>query len=667
MSLSEIDSLLHEERIIAPRDAFRNAALLQSLQDYEQMYRESISEPEKFWARQARENLFWFKDFGSSVFRGDFRSIGEREGPFVEYFSSGIINASYNCLDRHLDTWRANKAAIIWQGEREEEKRTLTYMQLYLEVCRFANVLRKHGVKAGDAVTVFLPMIPELVIAVLACARLGAVHSVVFSAFSFEALRNRIMDCSSRVVVTADVGFHGGKTIQLKEKVDKALVGCEQVRRVIVFNRGNQNVDMKSGRDCWWHVESSQDDIGDKCEAEPLPSEHPLFVLYTSGSTGKPKGVMHTTAGYLLYAHVSFKYIFDYDDKDVFWCTADVGWVTGHSYLIYGPLSNGATCMMFEGVPTYPAPDRFWKIIAQNRVSVFYTAPTALRALMRLGDELPKRHDLSSLRLLGSVGEPINPEAWMWYYRVIGNERCPIVDTWWQTETGGIMISTLPGAMSMKPGSAGKPFFGVAARVVGEDGAVVTANHGGSLVIESPWPGMIRGVYGDATNKLIKEVYFSKFPGKYFTADGCRVDEDGYYWLLGRIDDVLNVSAHRIATAEVESALVSHKAVSEAAVVGYPHETKGQGICCFVTLKSSVQPTEEVRKELIQQVRSEIGPIATPDRMYFADALPKTRSGKIMRRILKKIAAGEIDKIGDTTTLADPSVVDNLVAAVAKS
>ncbi|MCC6221074.1 MAG: acetate--CoA ligase [Deltaproteobacteria bacterium] len=667
MSSSEIDSLLHEERIIAPSDAFRKAALLQSLQDYEQMYRESISEPEKFWARQARENLFWFKDFGSSVFRGDFSSIGEREGLFVEYFSSGVINASYNCLDRHLDTWRANKAAIIWQGEREEEKRTLTYMQLYLEVCRFANVLRKHGVKRGDAVTLFLPMIPELVIAVLACARLGAVHSVVFSAFSFEALRNRIMDCSSRVVVTADVGFHGGKTIQLKEKVDKALLGCEQVRRVIVFNRGNQNVDMKSGRDCWWHVESSQDDIGDKCEAEPLPSEHPLFVLYTSGSTGKPKGVMHTTAGYLLYAHVSFKYIFDYDDKDVFWCTADVGWVTGHSYLIYGPLSNGATCMMFEGVPTYPAPDRFWKIIAQNRVSVFYTAPTALRALMRLGDELPKRHDLSSLRLLGSVGEPINPEAWMWYYRVIGNERCPIVDTWWQTETGGIMISTLPGAMSMKPGSAGKPFFGVAARVVGEDGAVVTANHGGSLVIESPWPGMIRGVYGDATNKLIKEVYFSKFPGKYFTADGCRVDEDGYYWLLGRIDDVLNVSAHRIATAEVESALVSHRAVSEAAVVGYPHETKGQGICCFVTLKSSVQPTEEVRKELIQQVRSEIGPIATPDRMYFADALPKTRSGKIMRRILKKIAAGEIDKIGDTTTLADPSVVDNLVAAVAKS
>ncbi len=554
-----------------------------------------------------------------------------------------------------------NKAAFIWQGEKEDEKRTLTYQQLHSEVCKLANVLKKHGVKKGHTITIFMPMVPELPVALLACARVGAIHSVVFSAFSPDALKSRIQDCQSYMVLTADMGYHAGKVIDLKNKVDAALAECPTVKKVLVYNRGNTEVTLQAGRDYWWHEEISAAEISCVHEAEAMEAEDPLFILYTSGSTGKPKGVLHTTAGYLLYAHLTFRTVFDYRDDDIFWCTADVGWITGHSYLVYGPLSNGATCVMFEGVPTWPQPDRFWRIIQEQRVNIFYTAPTAIRALMRLGEEWPDKYDLSSLRLLGTVGEPINPEAWMWYHRVIGQERCPVVDTWWQTETGGIMITTLPGAMPTKPGSAGKPFFGVRPQIIKEDGAEAGVDEGGSLMLTQTWPGLLRGVYGDPKGELIKRVYFSRIPNKYFTGDGCRRDADGYYWLMGRIDDVLNVSAHRISTAELESALVGHPAVAEAAVVGFPHDTKGQGIYCYVTLKKGIAPTEELRKELVQQVRNQIGPIATPDKLHFTDSLPKTRSGKIMRRILRKIAEGQVDQIGDTSTLADPSVVDNLV------
>ncbi|MFN8390569.1 MAG: acetate--CoA ligase [Bdellovibrionota bacterium] len=657
---NDIASLLKEDRLFPPAPDFSRGALLKSMVDYEAMYRRSIDEPEKFWAEQAEENLHWFKRW-SSVMSFDFSTIGQVEAPYATFFAGGELNVSYNCLDRHLSTWRRNKAAILWQGEREEEKRTLTYQQLHTEVCRFANVLRKRGVRKGTTVTIFLPMIPELPIAVLACARLGAIHSVVFSAFSADSLRNRILDCSGEIVITADVGFHGGKVIDLKQKVDAAVSECPTVKTVLVYNRGNTDVLMQQNRDYWWHEEIAAPDISSSCEAVPLASEDPLFILYTSGSTGKPKGVLHTNAGYLLQTHLTFKYVFDIRDDDIFWCTADVGWITGHSYLVYGPLSNGATAMMFEGVPTYPEPDRFWKVIEDYRVNIFYTAPTAIRALMRLGEEWPNRHDLSSLRLLGTVGEPINPEAWMWYYRTIGKERCPIVDTWWQTETGGIMITTLPGAIPAKPGSAGKPFFGVVPEILRDDKSESDANQGGSLCIARAWPGILRGVYGDPKHELIRNVYFSRFPGKYFTGDGCRIDKDGYYWLLGRIDDVINVSAHRFATAEIESALVSHPLVAESAVVGFPHETKGQGIYCYVTLKQGNEPSPELRKALIDHVRNEISPIATPDQIHFTNGLPKTRSGKIMRRILRKIAEGKIDEVGDTSTLADPTVVDALV------
>jgi acetyl-CoA synthetase len=568
---------------------------------------------------------------------------------------------SYNCLDRHVAGPLRTRTALLWQGEKDEDKRRVTYEELHRLVCRFANVLRKNGVKKGTTVTLFMPMVPETVVAMLACARVGAIHSVVFSAFSSESLKSRIQDCQSYLVITADAGFHAGKVIELKNKVDAAVSECPTVQRVIVYNRGNTMVQMTAGRDVWWHEEMASSAVSDHSEAEPMDAEDPLFILYTSGSTGKPKGVLHTTGGYLLYTHLTFKYVFDYHPEDIFWCTADVGWITGHSYLVYGPLSNGATCVMFEGVPTWPQPDRFWRIIQEYKVSIFYTAPTAIRALMRLGEEWPDACDLSSLRLLGTVGEPINPEAWMWYQRVIGKERCPIVDTWWQTETGGILITTLPGAMATKPGSAGKPFFGVRPLIVKEDGKEAGVDEGGSLMITHAWPGMLRGVYGDRKSELIKRVYFSKFPGMYFTGDGSRRDKDGYYWLLGRIDDVLNVSAHRIATAELESALVGHPSVAEAAVVGFPHETKGQGIYCYVTLKKGIAPTEELRMELIRQVRTAIGPIATPDKIQFTDSLPKTRSGKIMRRILRKVAEGKIDEIGDTSTLADPAVVDSLV------
>ncbi|MCB0324945.1 MAG: acetate--CoA ligase [Bdellovibrionales bacterium] len=656
----EIESLLKEKRVFKPAEEVSERALVRSEAEYQQLYEQSLQNPEAFWAAQAEENLSWFRKW-DSVLSYDVSRIGETTAPYVSWFSGAKLNVCYNCVDRHLPT-RKNKAAILWQGENGEEKRSLTYLELYNEVCRFANVLKKHGVTKGTTVTIYMPMVPEMVVACLACARLGAIHSVVFSAFSAESLRSRITDCRSELVVTADVSFHAGRVGNLKAKVDEAISECPSVKKVIVYNRGNSRADMTPGRDFWWHEEVAAADITRDCPPVEMESEDPLFALYTSGSTGKPKGVLHTSAGYLLWTHLTFKYFFDIREEDTFWCTADVGWITGHSYLVYGPLSNGATNVMFEGTPTYPEPDRFWKLIDEYQVNIFYTAPTALRALMRLGDEWPNRHSLASLRLLGTVGEPINPEAWMWYHRVIGKERCPIVDTWWQTETGGVMISTLPGAIPTKPGSAGKPFFGVVPEVLKSDGTAAAVNEGGKLVVSKPWPGMIRGVYGDQKNELVRNVYFTQFPGKYFTGDGCRIDEDGYYWLLGRIDDVINVSAHRFATAEIESALVSHESVAEAAVVGFPHHTKGQGIYCYVTLHAQVAATEDLEKVLVNHVRNEISPIATPDFIHFTPALPKTRSGKIMRRILRKVAAGEIDSLGDISTLADPTVVDALVA-----
>ncbi|MBU1486863.1 acetate--CoA ligase [bacterium] len=656
----EMESMMNEKRIFYPPKELSEKAHIKSMQEYESLYRESIDDPEGFWGRMAEENIDWFEKW-DRVLEYDFSNIGEVEEPYLKFFQGAKLNVSYNCLDRHLATWRRNKAALIWQGEKEEERRTLTYQQLHTEVCKFANVLKKHGVKKGDRITLFLPMILELPIAMLACSRIGAIHSVVFSAFSSDSLRGRILDCDSKMIITSDVGFHGGRVINLKSKTDEALHDCGGVEKVIVFNRGNSKVDMKPDRDFWWHEEIDAPDITDKCEPEKMEAEDPLYILYTSGSTGKPKGVLHTTAGYLLHVTLSHKWIFDVKDEDIFWCTADIGWVTGHSYIVYGPLANGATSLMFEGVPTYPEPDRFWKIVSDYKVNIFYTAPTAIRALMRVGEEWPNKHDLSSLRIMGTVGEPINPEAWMWYHRVIGKEQCPVLDTWWQTETGGILITPLAGAIPTKPGSASKPFFGVAPEVLRQDGTKADVNEGGMLVITKPWPGMMRGVYGEKNNETVKRVYFSMFPGKYFTADGCRIDEDGFYWLLGRVDDVINVSAHRFATAEIESALVSHPSVAEAAVVGFPHEIKGQGIYCFVTLKQEYEPSDTLKKTLIGHVRKEISPIATPEKIQFAPALPKTRSGKIMRRILRKIAEGEIEAIGDTSTLADPSVVDSLV------
>ncbi|MCB1069534.1 MAG: acetate--CoA ligase [Verrucomicrobia bacterium] len=657
----DFESMMKENRSFPPSETFSSKARIGSLAEYNELYQQSLADPESFWAGQAKKNLSWMAPF-SEVLSHDFTKIGREAGAYVEWFKGGKLNVSVNCLDRHMDAGFGDRRALVWQGEAEADKKVLTYTDLHREVCRLANVLKKLGVKKGTTVTLFMPMVPELPAALLACARIGAIHSVVFSAFSSDALKNRIIDCQSEVVITADSGVHAGKLIPLKSKVDLAVKDCPTVRHVLVLQRGDVEVAMAPDRDVWWHEADAAADIADTCEPEPMDAEDPLFILYTSGSTGKPKGVLHTTAGYLLYTHLTFKYIFDIRDEDLFWCTADIGWITGHSYLVYGPLSNGASCMMFEGVPTYPEADRFWKIVADYKVSIFYTAPTAIRALMRLGEELPNRHDLSSLRLLGTVGEPINPEAWMWYHSVIGKGNCPIVDTWWQTETGGIMITTLPGAMPAKPGSAGKPFFGIEPKILRDDGTEADVDEGGCLVINRPWPGMIRGVYGDSQSELIRNVYFSRFTDIYFSGDGCRKDADGYYWLMGRMDDVLNVSAHRLSTAEIESALVSHHAVAEAAVVGFPHETKGQGIYCYVTLKKGVEPTEALRQELVQQVRGEISPIATPDKIQFTDGLPKTRSGKIMRRILRKIAEGLPDQVGDTSTLADPAVVDSLIS-----
>ena len=649
----QMDVLMDEKRTFSPSKEFSAKAHVKSMAEYETLYKRSVEDPEGFWAEMAEKNLTWFKKW-DKVLDYDFHK------PFIKWFAGGKLNASYNCLDRFINTPTRNKAAIIWEADDGSYK-TYTYQQLFMEVNRFANVLKKNGIKRGDRVTIYLPMIPELAIAMLACARIGAIHSIVFGGFSATALRDRIQDCQSKLVITSDKGVRGGKFVPLKTNNDEAVEECPGVEKVIVVKRGDGEVAMKPGRDIWWHDEMASAEIKNYCEPEQMDAEDPLFILYTSGSTGKPKGVLHTTGGYCLYTNLSFRYIFDYHEEDIHFCTADIGWVTGHSYIVYGPLSNGATSLMFEGVPTYPNPGRFWSIVEKHRVNIFYTAPTAIRALMREGEQWVSNHDLSSLRVLGSVGEPINPEAWMWYHRNVGKEKLPIVDTWWQTETGGILITPLPGAMTLKPGSACRPFFGVVPRVVKDDGSPASANEGGKLIIEKPWPGMLRGTYGDPENKRIKEVYFSQYAGKYFTGDGARVDEDGDYWLMGRIDDVINISGHRLGTAEVESALVSHESVAEAAVVGYPHDIKGEGIYVYVTLKQGVEPTDALKKILVGHVRTMIGPIATPDKLQFAPGLPKTRSGKIMRRILRKIAHNQVDELGDTSTLADPSVVENLV------
>lgn len=647
-----IEVLMAEKRTFPPSKEFSERAHIKSMKQYEELYSRSVQDPEGFWAEMAEKHITWFKKW-DRVLDWNF------DKPEIKWFQGGKLNASYNCLDRFINTPTRNKAAIIWEADDGSYK-TYTYQQLFYEVNRFANVLKKHGVTKGDRVTIYLPMIPELPIAMLACARIGAIHSVVFGGFSAQALRDRIQDCQAKLLITADRGVRGGRLVPLKANADVALHECPCVKKVIVVKR-TDGIDMEPGRDLWWHDEVNSKDIENYCDPEWMDAEDPLFILYTSGSTGKPKGVLHTTGGYLLYTNLTFKWIFDYHDEDIHFCTADIGWVTGHSYILYGPLSAGATSLMFEGVPTYPDPGRFWDIVDKHQVSIFYTAPTAIRALMREGEEWVTRHDLSSLRLLGTVGEPINPEAWMWYHTHVGKGKLPIVDTWWQTETGGILITPLPGAMTLKPGSANRPFPGVVPAVLNEKGERAGVNEGGYLVIEKPWPGMIRGTYGDPEHKRVKEVYFTRFPGKYFTGDGARVDEDGDYWLMGRIDDVINVSGHRLGTAEVESALVSHEAVAEAAVVGFPHEIKGEGIYCYVTLKEGFIPSEELKKILVGHVRSVIGPIATPDKLQFAPGLPKTRSGKIMRRILRKIARGDVEDLGDTSTLADPSVVDNLL------
>jgi acetyl-CoA synthetase len=654
MAKESIEVLSTEKRTFPPSKEFSQKAHIKSMKQYEQLYKRSVDDPEKFWAEMAEQNLTWFKKW-DKVLEYDFHK------PFIKWFSGGKLNASVNCLDRFINTPTRNKAAIIWEADGGTY-RTFTYQQLYYEVNKFANVLKKKGIKKGDRVTIYLPMIPELPIAMLACARIGAIHSVVFGGFSSKSLMDRIQDCASQMVITADEGVRGGRFVPLKANADEALHECPTVKNVVVVQRaGTGKVNMEPDRDTWWHDEMNAADVLGYCEPEKMDAEDPLFILYTSGSTGKPKGVLHTTAGYLLFTNLTFQWIFDYHDEDIHFCTADIGWVTGHSYILYGPLANGATSLMFEGIPTYPNPGRFWDIVDKHRVNIFYTAPTAIRALMKEGEQWVQKHDLSSLKVLGTVGEPINPEAWMWYHKNIGKEKLPIVDTWWQTETGGILITPLPGAITTKPGSATRPFPGVVPKVVKENGSPASVNEGGYLVIEKPWPGMLRGTYGDPENKRIKEVYFSRFPGVYFTGDGARVDEDGDYWLMGRVDDVINVSGHRLGTAEVESALVSHEAVAEAAVVGYPHEIKGEGIYVYVTLKDGFKATDDLKKTLVGHVRSVIGPIASPDKLQFAPGLPKTRSGKIMRRILRKIAHNHLEDLGDTSTLADPSVVDSLV------
>jgi len=647
--LSSIDSMMHENRKFNPPKEFSEKANIKNMAEYEQLYNRSMENNHDFWAEMAEE-LHWFRKW-DSVFR-------YTEYPFVKWFEGGKLNVSYNCLDCHLNTWRKNKAAIIWEGEPGDSK-TFTYAELYAEVCKFANVLKKFGACRGDRVCIYMPMIPELAIAMLACTRIGVIHSIIFGGFSAESIKDRIQDSEAKLVITTDGAFRAGKTIPMKANVDKALVECPSVQKVIVYKRTYSEVHWKQGRDCCWQDEMSVEDITPNCEAEWMDAEDSLFILYTSGTTGKPKGVLHTTGGYLTYVHHTVKWVFDIKDEDTYWCTADIGWITGHSYIVYGPLSTGATTLMFEGVPTYPGPDRFWEIVEKYKVSIFYTAPTAIRALARFGDEPVKKHDLSSLRLLGTVGEPINPEAWMWYHDKIGQGRCPIVDTWWQTETGGILISPLPGATPTKPGSATRPLPGIDAAIYREDGTEADINEGGYLVIRNSWPSIERTVWGNP--ERYKETYFSRFPNVYFAGDGAKKDEDGYFWIMGRVDDVINVSGHRIGTAEIESALVSHASVAESAVVPFPHDVKGQALYAFVTLNQGVEKSDNLLQELRAHVSKEIGPIAKPDKIQFADGLPKTRSGKIMRRILKAIAEGK-DDLGNITTLADPSVIDKLKA-----
>ncbi len=650
---NSIDVMLKETRRFPPQPKFQSTAYIKSLEEYKRLYEWSVTDSEGFWSKIAEENIAWQKRW-ERILDYDF-SV-----PFVRWFMGGKLNASYNCLDRFVNTPLKNRAAIIWESD-DGRCRTFTYQQLYHAVNRFSNVLRKKGVKKGDRITIYLPMVPELPISMLACARIGAVHSVVFGGFSSKALRDRINDSQARLLITADEGVRGGKTVPTKTNADEALRECPSIESVIVVQRTGAKVYMDDGRDTVWQDEMRAADIEYYCEPEIMDAEDPLFILYTSGSTGKPKGVIHSTGGYMVYTNVTFKWIFDYHDSDTFFCTADIGWITGHSYIVYGPLSNGATSLMFEGIPTSPHPDRFWDIVDKHMVSIFYTAPTAIRALMREGEEWVKKHDLSSLRLLGTVGEPINPAAWMWYHTHVGKGKTPIVDTWWQTETGGILITPLPGVMTLKPGSANRPFFGIVPKILRENGEEALNDEGGYLVIEKPWPGMLTGMYGDEKGTRFKEVYFSRFEGKYLTGDGANIDRDGDYWLMGRIDDVLKISGHRLGTAEIESALVSHEAVAEAAVVGFPHEIKGEGIYAYVVLKDVFTPSEDLKKALISHVREAISPIATPEKIQFTPGLPKTRSGKIMRRILRKIAKGSIEDLGDTSTLSDASIVEHLV------
>jgi acetyl-CoA synthetase len=616
---------------------------------YEEMYQESIADPEGFWAKQAEQFVTWDKKW-DKVWDWDYNDAR------ISWFEGAELNVAYNCIDRHLET-RGDQTAIIWEGDEPTDDQTITFKQLHDEVCRFSNVLKDRGVKKGDRVSIYMPMVPQAAMAMLACARIGAIHSVVFGGFSPDALRDRILDSDCKVVITADEGLRGARTIPLKENTDKACESCPNVHTVVVIKRTGGKTGWKDGRDIWYHeaIESASPD----CPPEIMSAEDPLFILYTSGSTGMPKGVLHTCGGYLLWCAMTHKYTFDYKDGDVYWCTADVGWVTGHSYIVYGPLANGATTLVFEGVPTYPDAGRFWQIVDKHKVNIFYTAPTAIRALMGQGNEVVEKTSRKSLKLLGTVGEPINPEAWEWYYHVVGNGRCPIVDTWWQTETGGHLITPLPGATPTKPGSATVPFFGIVPAILDAEGKEIEGEGEGSLVIKQPWPGQMRTIYGD--HQRFKDTYFATYPGTYFTGDGARRDADGYYWITGRVDDVINVSGHRMGTAEVESALVLHEAVAEAAVVGYPHDIKGQGIYAYVTLMAGVEGTDALRKDLVTLVRKEIGAIASPDIIQWAPGLPKTRSGKIMRRILRKVAANELENLGDTSTLAEPAVVDDII------
>ena len=644
---------MSEVHVHKVKAAWKKDALIDN-ETYLKWYADSVKNPDRFWGKHGKR-IDWFKPY-TKVRNASFTGKVS-----IKWFEDGVTNVSYNCIDRHLKK-RGDQTAIIWEGDNPYDDRKITYRELHAHVCRWANVLKKHGVKKGDRVTIYMPMILEAAYAMFACTRIGAIHSVVFGGFSPDSLAGRIEDCKSDVLITADEGLRGGRPIPLKENADRAIEiaakAGTKVRKVLVVRRTGGKTGWAEGRDFWMHEETAS--VKADCKPEPMKAEDPLFILYTSGSTGKPKGVLHTTGGYLVHVSMTHQYVFDYHDGDIYWCTADVGWVTGHSYILYGPLANGATTLMFEGVPNYPTPTRFWDIVDKYQVNIFYTAPTAIRALMGAGDHWVKKSSRKSLRILGSVGEPINPEAWEWYYNVVGEKRCPVVDTWWQTENGGILIAPLPGATDLKAGSATRPFFGVVPQIVDGDGKVIEGAGSGNLCIAQPWPGMMRTVFGDH-DRFVK-TYFSTYKGKYFTGDGCRRDEDGYYWITGRVDDVINVSGHRMGTAEVESALVSHDKVSEAAVVGYPHDIKGQGIYCYVTLNQGETGSEELRKELVAHVRKEIGSIATPDKIQFAPALPKTRSAKIMRRILRKIAEDDFGSLGDTSTLADPSVVDDLIA-----